>query len=187
MIDISRAVYVQNHYWWWETFKFQNVPIEKHASVCSWRLEALSCNILKNYMQVEKLFSARNFGESGTYQSMWNLGTYTSWFCQTQMNVHFNWVETKSTGICTKVSHTLEYVPLFPYSWDHPLNIEQKPNKIFGYEKRILGPKKLKKLIISKNLNSVIWLNIAGGSHNGPGHLSALRPWYLIQKLATLL
>ena len=114
VIDISRAVYVQNHYWWWETFKFQNVPIENHASVCSWRLEALSCNILKNYMQVEKLFSARNFGESGTYQSMWNLGTYTSWFCQTQMNVHFNWVETKSTGICTKVSHTLEYVPLFP-------------------------------------------------------------------------
>ena len=54
-----------------------------------------------------KLFSARNYGESGTYQSMWNLGTCTSWFCQTQMNVHFNWVDKKSTGICTKISHTL--------------------------------------------------------------------------------
>ena len=50
VIDISRAVYVQNHYWWWEIFKFQIVPIEKRASVSSWRLEALSCDILKNYM-----------------------------------------------------------------------------------------------------------------------------------------
>ena len=50
VIDISTAVYVQNQNRWWEIFKFQIVPIEKHASVSSWRLEALSWDILKNYM-----------------------------------------------------------------------------------------------------------------------------------------
>ena len=41
------------------------------------------------------------------FQSMWNLGTYTSWFClnSVEMNIHLGL--TKSTGICTKISHTL--------------------------------------------------------------------------------
>ena len=43
------------------------------------------------------------------------------------------------------------------------------------------------KLIFSKNLNSMIWLNIGGGSHNGPGHPGTIRPQYTIQKLTKYL
>ena len=33
----------------------------------------------------------------------------------------------------------------------------------------------------------MIWPNIEGGSHNGPGHPGSIRPLDTIQKVATLL
>ena len=57
--------------------------------------------------------------------------------------------------------------------------------KIYNF--KTLAPKNTKKMIFSKNLNSVISPNIGGGSHNGPGHLGTIRPQYTIQKLTILL
>ena len=56
-----------------------------------------------------------------------------------------------------------------------------------GLQKKFCAPLKHKKLIFSKNLTSVIWPNIEGGSHIGPGHLGTIRPQYIIQKVSTLL
>ena len=63
-----------------------------------------------------------------------------------------------------------------------------RPNKVLGAQKNFLGPPKTQKIdFLKKPELWLIWLNIGGGSHNGPGHLGTLRPQYLIQKVATLL
>ena len=59
--------------------------------------------------------------------------------------------------------------------------------EIFGAQKVFWGPKKDKKWIFSKNLTSVICLNIKGCSHNGPGHPGTIRTQLSIQKVLTLL
>ena len=51
-----------------------------------------------------------------------------------------------------------------------------RPNKVLGAKKSFLGLPKHKKMIFSKNLNSVICVNIGGSFHSGPGHLGTIRP-----------
>ena len=49
-------------------------------------------------------------------------------------------------------------------------------NKVLGTQKSFLGPQKHKKLIFSKNPNSVICPNIAGSFHSGPGNPGTIGP-----------
>ena len=51
-----------------------------------------------------------------------------------------------------------------------------------GLKEIFFGPPKQKKKIFSRNLNSMIWPNIGGGSRNGSGHLGTIRPQYSIQQ-----
>ena len=44
----------------------------------------------------------------------------------------------------------------------------------WGLKEVFLGPQKHKKLIFSKNPNSVICLNIGGSFHSGPGDLGTI-------------
>ena len=55
-----------------------------------------------------------------------------------------------------------------------------RPNKVFGGPKRFQGPPKHKKLIFSKNPNSVICPNIGGCFHIGPGDPGTIKPHYTI-------
>ena len=47
---------------------------------------------------------------------------------------------------------------------------------VFGVKEVFLGPQKSKKLIFSKNLNSVICLNMGGGQGSGPSHPDGVGP-----------
>ena len=57
----------------------------------------------------------------------------------------------------------------------------------FGGSKKYFGPPETQKIHFLKKSKFLFWLNIGGGSPNGPGHPGTIRPQYLIQKLATLL
>ena len=50
------------------------------------------------------------------------------------------------------------------------------PYKVFGDPKCFWAPPKHKKLIFSKNLNSLICLNMGLCFHSGPGHPGTIRP-----------
>ena len=56
-----------------------------------------------------------------------------------------------------------------------------RPNKVFGGQKSFFGPPKSKKLIFSKNPNSVICPNMGGGQGSGPSHPDGVRPLGVIR------
>ena len=84
----------------------------------------------------------------------------------------------KFTKIIPKIKNTNNVNTLRP-CLQKPKNGEGPPKKYLGPSKwkitSILGLRKWKKWFFSKNPNSVIWLNIGGGSHSGPGGLDSDR------------
>ena len=75
MIDISRAVYIQNHYWWWETYKFQNVPIKKTRECL--QLKAWSPSL----QHTQKLYAGRKIVFCQKLWGKWYIPKYVkSWY-----------------------------------------------------------------------------------------------------------
>ena len=72
-------------------------------------------------------------------------------------------------------------------NYDPPKSEVSKAKLGFWGSKKFSGTPKTRKIdfLIKPKLCNLT--KHGGSSHNGPGHLGALRPQYLIQKVATLL